>query len=211
VYKLWDGDAATLKAPTARFRLQQVVAPTGRTTLYYSAQAFRALTYVVSCGLACKTRPGTSPGVFPPRPAADAGLTISGRERISGESVNQEALLPSEGFTRRFTRFSIIGLVIFFVGAYAIVLYNRIGCGCAHHLTEGQPAADGTTVTIDLEELQSVKGTLNANVTLSPGRPGLLDPATGLKEASVSRSTPRQRRPSAPGRRAWCRVFFLSR
>jgi hypothetical protein len=82
--------------------------------------------------------------------------------------------LLSEGFTTRFTRFSIIGLVIFFVAAYAIVLYNRVGCGCGNHLTEGQPAADGTTVTIDLEELQSMKGTLNANVTLSPG-PGLLD------------------------------------
>jgi Domain of unknown function (DUF4436) len=109
---------------------------------------------------------------------------------------NQEALLPSEGSTRRFTRFSIIGLVIFFVGAYAIVLYNRIDCGCARHLTEGQPAADGTTVTIDLQDLQSVKGMLNANVTLSPG-PGLLDPATGLKEdvsiAVHSAATPTKR------------------
>lgn len=86
--------------------------------------------------------------------------------------------------------------MIFFVGAYAIVLYNRIDCGCARHLTEGQPAADGTTVTIDLQDVQSVKGMLNANVTLSPG-PGLLDPATGLKEdvsiAVHSAATPTKR------------------
>jgi hypothetical protein len=104
--------------------------------------------------------------------------------------------LLSEGFTTRFTRFSIIGLVIFFVAAYAIVLYNRVGCGCGNHLTEGQPAADGTTVTIDLEELQSMKGTLNANVTLSPG-PGLLDQETGLKQdvgiAVHSAATPTKR------------------
>lgn len=93
----------------------------------------------------------------------------------------EEVLLPPTGLTNRFTRFSLIGLVTFFVGAYIIVLASKIGCGCGKHLTEGEPAIDGTTVTIDLNEMQSVKEVLNANLTLSPG-PHLLDAATGLTE-----------------------------
>lgn len=69
-------------------------------------------------------------------------------------------------------------------------------CGRSKHLTEGQPAADGTTATIDLDGLQSLKGILDANVTLSPG-PGRLDPVTGLKEdvsmAVHSAATPTKR------------------
>jgi hypothetical protein len=69
------------------------------------------------------------------------------------------------------------------IAAYAttVGLYARSGCGCPRQLTEGQ-SADGTTVTIDVDELQSVKGAVNANVTVSPG-PELLDPIThGLRE-----------------------------
>jgi hypothetical protein len=88
------------------------------------------------------------------------------------------------GKSNRFIRYFIIGLVVFFVAMYVttIALYARSGCGCPRQLTNGQPAADGTTVTIDLEEMQSVKGGLTANVTVSPGS-GLLDPETdGLKD-----------------------------
>lgn len=78
----------------------------------------------------------------------------------------------------------MLGLVVLFVATYAVTvgLYARSGCGCPRQVTQGQPTADGTTVTIDLQELQSVKGGLNGNVTVSPG-PELLDPVTGgLKE-----------------------------
>jgi hypothetical protein len=88
------------------------------------------------------------------------------------------------GHSNRFIRFFIIGLVVFFVAAYVttIVFYARSGCGCPRQLTSGHPAADGTTVTVDLEEMQSVKGGLTANVTVNPG-PALLDPDTnGLTE-----------------------------
>jgi hypothetical protein len=74
--------------------------------------------------------------------------------------------------------------VVALIAAYVsvIVVYSHTACGCPHQVTEGQPAPDGTTVTIDLEELQSMKGALNANVTVAPG-PGLLDPVThGLTE-----------------------------
>lgn len=80
----------------------------------------------------------------------------------------------------RFRRVLIIGLVVLFVATYALTvgLYSRSGCGCPRQVTDARPAADGTTVTIDLQELQSAKGGLNGNVTVSPG-PDLLDPLTG--------------------------------
>ncbi|GBG36870.1 DUF4436 domain-containing protein [Mycobacterium montefiorense] len=73
----------------------------------------------------------------------------------------------------------MLGLVVFFVATYitTIALYARSGCGCPLQLTQGAPAADGTTVTIDFLELQSMQGALHANVTITPG-PGLVDPVT---------------------------------
>ncbi|OBH25813.1 DUF4436 domain-containing protein [Mycobacterium sp. E342] len=74
----------------------------------------------------------------------------------------------------------MIGLVALFVASYAILvgLYTTSGCGCPRQVTNGQPSSDGTTVTIDLQELQSIKGGLIGNVTVAPGA-GLLDPRTG--------------------------------
>lgn len=91
--------------------------------------------------------------------------------------------MPADGPSprgRRFGRVLIIGLVVLFVATYAITvgLYSKSGCGCPRQVTDGQPTPDGTTVTIDLQELQSVKGGLTGNVTVSPG-PELLDPLTG--------------------------------
>ena len=64
-------------------------------------------------------------------------------------------------------RLGIVGQVVFFVAAYVttIALYAHSACGCPHQLTEGQPTADGTTVTIDLVELQPTKGVLTGNVS----------------------------------------------
>lgn len=78
----------------------------------------------------------------------------------------------------------ILGMTVFFIASYVVTvaLYHKAGCGCPRQLTEGRAAADGTTVTIDIEDLQTVKGTLTGKVTITPGS-GLLDPAThGLKE-----------------------------
>jgi len=77
----------------------------------------------------------------------------------------------------------IAGVAVF-VAAYAatIVLYSNTGMGRPHEITHGRPSADETTVTFDIEDLQSVKGVLTANLTVAPG-PELLDPVThGLKE-----------------------------
>lgn len=73
----------------------------------------------------------------------------------------------------------MIGLVIFFVAAYVITigLYARSGCGCPIEVTQGQAGADGTAVTINIDELQSTRGSLNATVSVSPG-PELVDPLT---------------------------------
>ncbi|MEB3019764.1 DUF4436 domain-containing protein [[Mycobacterium] crassicus] len=75
-------------------------------------------------------------------------------------------------------------MAVFFIASYVVTvaLYEKAGCGCPLQLTEGQAASDGTTVTIDLEDLQTVKGTLTGKVAITPG-PELLDSAThGLTE-----------------------------
>ena len=81
-------------------------------------------------------------------------------------------------------RWSIIG-VLAFIAAYvvSIVVYVDGGMGHPHVIaTEGPAAADGTTVTVDIEAIQSDNSVLRANVTVSPGS-ALLDPAThGLKD-----------------------------
>lgn len=78
----------------------------------------------------------------------------------------------------------ILAMAVFFIASYVVTvaLYEKAGCGCPLQLTEGQAASDGTTVTIDLEDLQTVKGTLTGKVAITPG-PELLDSAThGLTE-----------------------------
>jgi hypothetical protein len=80
-------------------------------------------------------------------------------------------------------RFGIVGVLVF-IGAYlaSSALYASTGTGHARHVTEGQAAADGTTVLIDLDDVQSNNTVLLANLTVSPG-PALLDPLThGLTE-----------------------------
>jgi hypothetical protein len=80
-------------------------------------------------------------------------------------------------------KFGIAGVAVF-IAAYVgvIVLYSHTGMGRPNEIAHGRPMADGTTVTFDVEELQSVKGVLTANLTVAPG-PELLDPVThGLKE-----------------------------
>jgi hypothetical protein len=98
----------------------------------------------------------------------------------------------------RSSRIGIV-VVIVFIAAYVatVALYASTGLGRPHQITEGGPASDGTTVTLDIEELQSVKGTLGGNVTVAPG-PELLDPLThNLKDdlsiAVTSAVTPTKR------------------
>ena len=77
----------------------------------------------------------------------------------------------------------IVGLVVF-IGAYiaSIVLYVNSDMGHPHQVAESPPSSDGTTVTIDVEDMQSNNSLLIANDTVSPG-PQLLDPVThNLKE-----------------------------
>jgi hypothetical protein len=82
----------------------------------------------------------------------------------------------------RRTRFGIAGLAFF--GAYvaSIVLYVDSGMGHPHQIAESPLSGDGTTLTVDIEEIQSDHSVLVANFTVSP-RPALLDPIThDLKE-----------------------------
>jgi hypothetical protein len=83
-------------------------------------------------------------------------------------------------------RFSIVGLVVF-IGAYvaSIVLYVESGMGHPHQITENPSSDDGTTVTVDIEDIQSNNSALRANLTVSPG-PALLDPLTHTLKEDLS-------------------------
>jgi Domain of unknown function (DUF4436) len=73
--------------------------------------------------------------------------------------------------------------VVLFIAAYvaSTMLYGNAGRG-PHDLTRGQAMADGTTVTIDLQEVQQSNTVLVSNLSIAPG-PGLLDQRThGLTE-----------------------------
>lgn len=88
-----------------------------------------------------------------------------------------------------------------FLAAYIglAVLYALTGMGPPHPVTEGHPALDGTTVTMDVTGIQPYRSVLVADLTVSPG-PDLLDPQTGnLKEdlsVSVTSAT-------TPTKRSW--------
>ena len=75
-------------------------------------------------------------------------------------------------------RLGIVGLVVF-IGAYvaSIVLYINSGMGHPHQIADSPAGGTGTTVTVDIEEIQSDNSVLVANVAVSPG-PALLDPLT---------------------------------
>jgi hypothetical protein len=80
-------------------------------------------------------------------------------------------------------RFGILGVVAFIVAYVAsIVLYVDSGMGQAKQITDSPSSGDGTTVIIDVEEIQSDNSVLVANLTVAPGS-ALLDPQThDLKE-----------------------------
>lgn len=95
-------------------------------------------------------------------------------------------------------RWGIVSFAVFVVAYVSLVaLYALTGMGPPHPVTEGQPAAGGTTVTLDIDGLQPYRSVLQGNLTVAPG-PELLDPQTGnLKEdlsvAVTSATTPTKR------------------
>lgn len=73
-------------------------------------------------------------------------------------------------------KLGIVG-VLLFIAAYVASNFVYAGAGHGpHDLTQGQPMPDGTTITMDLQEVQQSNTILLANLTIVPG-PGLLDPA----------------------------------
>lgn len=80
-------------------------------------------------------------------------------------------------------RLGIIGVAVF-IAAYvaSIVLYVDDGMGRPRQVAESPPSSDGTTVVVDVEDIQSDNSLLIANYTISRA-PQLLDPVThGLKD-----------------------------
>ncbi|GFG63122.1 DUF4436 domain-containing protein [Mycobacterium kubicae] len=93
----------------------------------------------------------------------------------------------------------LAGLLLFIVAYFASTsLYGSAGKG-PHDLTQGQPTSDGTTVTIDLQDVAQSNTVLLTNLAIAPG-PALLDPRThGLTEelSVVVTST------ATPTKRSW--------
>ena len=75
-------------------------------------------------------------------------------------------------------RRGIVGFVVF-TAAYitSIVLYASNGAGREHQLSDTASASDGTTLTVDVEDIQSNHSAMLADLVVSPG-PALLDPRT---------------------------------
>lgn len=95
-------------------------------------------------------------------------------------------------------RWGIAGIAAF-VAAYVtlVSLYAFAGMGPSHPLTQAQPMADGTTVTLDVVGIQPYRNALVGDLTVSPG-PALLDPRTGnltedLTVTVTSATTPTSR------------------
>jgi hypothetical protein len=97
-------------------------------------------------------------------------------------------------------KFGIAGVALF-IAAYvaSITLYATGGMGHAHQVTESPSAGDGTTVTIDIRDIESVNSVLLANVTVSPG-PALLDPLTHKLKEDLSVAITSV---LTPGKRTW--------
>lgn len=96
-------------------------------------------------------------------------------------------------------KLGIAGLLLFVIAYVAsTLLYGSAGTG-PHDLTQGQATPDGTTVTIDLQDVAQSNTVLVSNLSITPG-PGLLDPRThGLTEdlSVVVTST------ATPTKRSW--------
>jgi len=68
--------------------------------------------------------------------------------------------------------------VLLFIAAYVATNFVYAGAGHGpHDLTQGRPMTDGTTITMDLQEVQQSNTVLLANLAIVPG-PTLLDPRT---------------------------------
>jgi hypothetical protein len=74
-----------------------------------------------------------------------------------------------------------------FISAYvtAVSLYASTGLGHPSQVRAGQPSTDGTTVTVDLLDIQPINGVLVANILVAPG-PALLDPHTHALSEDLS-------------------------
>lgn len=80
-------------------------------------------------------------------------------------------------------------IVVIFIAAYvtAVALYASTGLGRPSQIRGGQLATDGSSVTVDLLDVQPINGVLVANILVTPG-PKLLEPHTHIlaEEFSVA-------------------------
>ncbi|ORJ58882.1 DUF4436 domain-containing protein [Mycobacterium simiae] len=80
-----------------------------------------------------------------------------------------------------------IGSLVVFIAAYvtAVALYASTGLGRPSQVRDGQPAPDGTSITVDLVDVQPINGVLLANMLVTPG-PSLLQPYTHILAEDLS-------------------------
>lgn len=98
-------------------------------------------------------------------------------------------------------KLGVVGIIVAVIGVYAASVGLYANGGSAHRRYAEVPptSSSRTTVTMNVEEVQSNYTVLLANLTVTPG-PDLLDPATGyFKEDTALRV----RSVASPTRRTW--------
>jgi hypothetical protein len=74
-------------------------------------------------------------------------------------------------------RLAIVGVLVF-IAAYVVSIVVYVVGGMGHPRQIGETrSAGGSTVTVDIEEIQSDNSVLRADITVVP-EPALLDPKT---------------------------------
>src|SRR5262245_44822203 len=96
-------------------------------------------------------------------------------------------------------KFAIVGLVVALIAVYIACVTLYAASGVLHQRAQFSPAGDETTVTLNVEEIQSNYSVLMANLVVSPGS-GLLDPQTQRLNEDLGL---RVRSASTPTRRTW--------
>lgn len=100
-------------------------------------------------------------------------------------------------------KIGVVGLIVAVVGVYisSVVLYANSGMAHVHRHEAAPVTGDRTTVTMNVEEVQSNYSVLVANLSISPGS-ALLDPQTRHLREDLGL---RVRSAATPVRRSWAK------
>jgi hypothetical protein len=112
-------------------------------------------------------------------------------------------LLPTGCRGLRFSKVRVAVIPVILVAIYTALVTSFYHTEVRRHLTAPAPSADGTSVTIDFNEIQPNSGLLKGVVKILPG-PALLDPLTrGLTEDLGVAITSTVTSQASPAKRTW--------